>query len=188
MMRSFWKNDKGITGLETAIVLIAFVVVAAVFAFAVLTTGLLSSEQSKEEIIQSLEATSSTLQLRGSIIGRPNPGLTQIDTITFQVTNSAGGGAVNLANSGSGIAVVTYIDENQSRNLSTSEWAATWLVGSGNLLETGERVEFTVTLTGLSTPLGTSSSFKIEVKPLQGAVLNIDKATPAEFNTIVNLN
>ena len=33
------RNDQsGITGLETAIVLIAFIVVAAVFAFAVLTT------------------------------------------------------------------------------------------------------------------------------------------------------
>ena len=32
-------NQRGITGLETAIVLIAFVVVASVFAFAVLSTG-----------------------------------------------------------------------------------------------------------------------------------------------------
>ena len=39
-------DQRGITGLETAIVLIAFVVVASVFAFAVLSTGLLSSEKS----------------------------------------------------------------------------------------------------------------------------------------------
>ncbi len=45
-------NQRGITGLETAIVLIAFVVVASVFAFAVLSTGLLSSEKSKEFTIQ----------------------------------------------------------------------------------------------------------------------------------------
>ena len=45
---TFLQNQQGITGLETAIVLIAFVVVAAVFAFAVLNTGLLSSEKSKE--------------------------------------------------------------------------------------------------------------------------------------------
>ena len=37
-------EQEGITRLETAIVLIAFVVVASVFAFAVLSTGLLSSE------------------------------------------------------------------------------------------------------------------------------------------------
>ena len=45
---TFFQNQRGITGLETAIVLIAFVVVASVFAFAVLNTGLLSSEKSKE--------------------------------------------------------------------------------------------------------------------------------------------
>ena len=39
------KDQKGITGLETAIVLIAFVVVASVFAFAVITTGLFISEE-----------------------------------------------------------------------------------------------------------------------------------------------
>ena len=33
-------DERGITGLETAIILIAFVVVASVFAYAVLTAGL----------------------------------------------------------------------------------------------------------------------------------------------------
>jgi len=40
---TFLQNQRGITGLETAIVLIAFVVVASVFAFAVLNMGFLSS-------------------------------------------------------------------------------------------------------------------------------------------------
>ena len=43
------EDRRGITGLETAIVLIAFVVVASVFAFAVLSTGLLSSEKAKRQ-------------------------------------------------------------------------------------------------------------------------------------------
>jgi len=37
-------KQRGITGLETAIILIAFVVVASVFAFTVLSTGVFSSE------------------------------------------------------------------------------------------------------------------------------------------------
>ena len=35
---SRWRGERGITGLETAIILIAFVVVASVFAFVVLST------------------------------------------------------------------------------------------------------------------------------------------------------
>ena len=41
------ENQRGITGLETAIILIAFVVVASVFAFTVLSTGIFASERSK---------------------------------------------------------------------------------------------------------------------------------------------
>ena len=44
------QDSRGVTGLETAIVLIAFVVVSAVFAFAALTTGLFSSDKSKQTI------------------------------------------------------------------------------------------------------------------------------------------
>ena len=38
-------DQRGLTGIETAIILIAFVVVASVFAFTVLTTGIFSAEQ-----------------------------------------------------------------------------------------------------------------------------------------------
>ena len=45
-----WGDQKGITGLETAIVLIAFVVVSSVSAFAALSTGLFSRDKAKETI------------------------------------------------------------------------------------------------------------------------------------------
>ena len=47
--------QRGITGLETAIILIAFVVVASVFAFTVLSTGIFSSERSKETVFAALD-------------------------------------------------------------------------------------------------------------------------------------
>ena len=60
--------EEGITGLETAIILIAFVVVATVFAFVVLSTGLFSSERGKEAVYSGLQKTRGTLELRGSVI------------------------------------------------------------------------------------------------------------------------
>jgi flagellin FlaB len=48
-------RQRGITGLETAIILIAFVVVASVFAFTVLSTGIFSSERSKETVFAGLQ-------------------------------------------------------------------------------------------------------------------------------------
>ncbi len=41
-------DQRGITGLETAIVLIAFVVVSSVFAFAALSTGLFANDKANE--------------------------------------------------------------------------------------------------------------------------------------------
>jgi len=65
--RKFFTDRRGITGLETAIVLIAFVVVAAVFAFTVLTTGLFTSEKAKETTMAGVASSSSTLALKGTI-------------------------------------------------------------------------------------------------------------------------
>ena len=63
------RNDsRGITGLETAIVLIAFVVVSSVFAFATLTTGLFSADKAKEGIRAGLSEASGSLSVKGGIV------------------------------------------------------------------------------------------------------------------------
>lgn len=74
MLRSFFrplhrmhKSQRGITGLETAIILIAFVVVASVFAFTVLSAGLFSSEKGKEAVNSGLEQARSTMDLVGNV-------------------------------------------------------------------------------------------------------------------------
>ena len=67
-LQGLWPDQRGITGLETAIVLIAFVVVSSVFAFSVLSTGLFSSDKAKETISAGLEGKRSTLEMKGSII------------------------------------------------------------------------------------------------------------------------
>ncbi len=61
-------NQRGITGLETAIVLIAFVVVSSVFAFAALSTGLFSSDKAKETIQAGLAETRGSMELKGSVV------------------------------------------------------------------------------------------------------------------------
>ena len=61
-------DQRGITGLETAIVLIAFVVVASVFAFTVLTTGLFTSEEAKKASMSAANSTESTLQRMGAFV------------------------------------------------------------------------------------------------------------------------
>src|SRR5690606_17658980 len=61
-------EEAGITALETAIILIAFVVVASVFAFTMLSAGTFSTERGKEAIYAGLTEVRSTLELKGSVI------------------------------------------------------------------------------------------------------------------------
>ena len=61
-------DQRGVTGLETAIILIAFVVVASVFAFTVLSTGIFSAERGKETIHAGLKGARSSLALKGSVL------------------------------------------------------------------------------------------------------------------------
>ena len=61
------RDQKGITGLETAIVLIAFVVVASVFAYTVLSGGIYSSQQNKRALREGIDSMNA-LKLQGDII------------------------------------------------------------------------------------------------------------------------
>lgn len=67
-IKRFYKAQKGITGLETAILLIAFVVVASVFAYTVLSAGVFSSEKGKEAIHAGLEQARGSMELVGPIM------------------------------------------------------------------------------------------------------------------------
>ena len=61
------RDQRGVTGLETAIILIAFVVVASVFAYTVLSAGIFSSEKGKEAIHSGLEQARSSMDVQGSV-------------------------------------------------------------------------------------------------------------------------
>ena len=67
-IRALVAGQRGVTGLETAIILIAFVVVASVFAFTVLSTGIFSAEKGKETIHAGLREARSSVQLKGSVV------------------------------------------------------------------------------------------------------------------------
>jgi len=63
------KNGRrGMVGIEAAIILIAFVIVASAFSFMVINMGLTSTQRGKEAISTSLQEVLSPLQVDGSIM------------------------------------------------------------------------------------------------------------------------
>ncbi len=186
------RDQRGITGLETAIVLIAFVVVASVFAFAVLSTGLLSSEKSKEVVLGGLAETSATLTLRGSVIGEADSTDKWVDKVRFTLTSAAQAAeAVDLSSAGT---VVTYLDSDQALNCTFQTgsgstyctWDTAWIIGSGSLVDPNEQVDVTVNISNMTPVLRKSIEFTIQIRPSRGAVVIVNRTTPAELKTIMD--
>ena len=196
------RDQRGITGLETAIILIAFVVVASVFAYTVLSAGIFSAERGKEAVHSGLETARSTMSLVGSVVAMDTDADDEVEQIIFTLANTLSGEAMDLtitvdANSDgvlsdeaspTHVLVITYLDKNQ--RLEDVAWTKTQ-VGKGDgddLLETGEKFEITVDLTGLTTALDEDDTFILEVKPERGSVLTIERTIPPLVDDVMNLN
>src|SRR4030067_867637 len=88
------REEEGITGLETAIILIAFVVVATVFAFIILTTGIFSSERGKETVSAGLAKARGTAEMRGGVVVTAAGTTLAVDDIQFALATTAGGAPI----------------------------------------------------------------------------------------------
>ena len=180
------RKERGITGLETAIVMIAFVVVAAVFAFVVLSTGLFAAERGKDTIFAALAKTRGAMALTGSVIATSDQ--TKITTITLDVTLAAGGDSVNLdPGSTSNKTVISYVDDAVTNANITYTTAV--VTGNNNyVLEQGELLELTITLP-VGSNVAANKTFTLEVKPPSGSFMIIQRTAPASIAaTIINLN
>lgn len=183
-----FREEEGITGLETAIILIAFVVVAAVFAFVVLSTGLFASERGRESVYAGLAKTRGTITLSSGVIARANAGLTQLDSIEFDLVLAASGDAVNLDPAATANrTVITYIDAN---NVVTDvAYTTTVIVGDAdNLLEPGELLRLTVDFTAAGIAITTNQVFVLEIKPPTGSYMVVQRMTPPALAPVMVLN
>jgi len=163
------RNQKGITGLETAIILIAFVVVASVFAYTVLSAGIFSSQKGKEAIYSGLDEARAAVEPKGSMLAyKGEVGVTETAVkIAFTVTNALEGQAIDLTPpyvvDGGGdladstydnVCLVTYIDNKQLIN--DVAWTINF-IGKNNgdyLLESGEQAVITVWMVNYTTAGG----------------------------------
>ena len=192
------RNEEGITALETAIILIAFVVVASVFAFTILSAGTYATERGKEAVYAGLSEVQGTMELRGSVVAQGVVG-DVVTTTMFTLGNVAGGDPVDLTLGADKKIVVDYRDQTQlSSNIVIS---IAFTIGDGDdLLEEGELATFTVPLngqyisvagtgeTGVDVNLGESTEFSLEIKPPNGPVILLERTTPAYVDAVMDLH
>ena len=84
--------------------------------------------------------------------------------------------------------VIDYRDATQIAPI--DDWTLLWKVQNDedDLLESGELAELTIPLsTNLTNTLGINTDFSVEIKPPAGAVLNIQRTTPAYIEAVYDL-
>jgi flagellin FlaB len=201
-MSNLHKGEKGMTGLETAIILIAFVTVASVFGYAVLSAGLFSAERGKETIYAGLQEAKSNMELAGSVIALAGTGSENQTLATLKLT-------VKLAVAGNPMDMTecdgTLTATNKcvislttaSDYLNNIKWTkqAIGRADSDNLLEPGEQFEITVDLTDLGTvvsptsvTLGPNDIFNVQLKPSIGSTITVQRTLPASLDPVMDLH
>ena len=192
LFRKFHNKEEGITGLETAIILIAFVIVASVFAFVVLSTGLFSADRGKETVFAGLDKARGNLEVRGAltVIDVDTDGViddTAPDTIVFNLGTSAAGAPVSVDPAATtNTTIMNWIDA-QAR-IADITFTVNKLLGDGDdLIEVGELFEITVNVPpGAS--LVTNETFTIEVVPPSGGTNLISRTMPAQIDLVMDLH
>ena len=184
------RREEGITGLETAIILIAFVVVATVFAFVVLTTGIFSSERGKETVFAGLEKARGTMEVRGGIVVTAAGGPLVVTDIQFAVSTTAGGEPIPLDPASTvNRTVIAYRDNTVVNDDVT--YTVNVIVGDADsLLETGELHVISIDVSAAipAATIDANDTWTLEVQTPVGAVVDITRQMPAQLDAVMQLH
>jgi len=198
--KKLFKNKRGIVGVEAAIVLIAFLIIAAALSYVVINMGFYTTQKTKETMQEGLDESITALQLDGVVTAKTNDSSAHILYILVPVKLSAGRGAVDLGNTSVVVSVympnatlmniyqgaisttnVTWTDLINALNL--SNYTAKFAIYNGNgntVLESNEKAFLVVRLNSSDTNgmLGEYQTIKIEVRAAKGAALTVVRTAP----------
>jgi flagellin FlaB len=90
------KTRRGVIGIESAIVMIAFVIVAAALAFVVLNMGFSTTQKAKTAISSSVTESSSALEISGKVTGIGYVSGSVLNATVIPLKVAGGGDAVSL--------------------------------------------------------------------------------------------
>lgn len=194
LTRKRW-GRRGLTGLETAIILIAFVIVAAAFAFAVLNLGFASTQKSGEVLKAGLEEATSSIELAGSVIamGANTPSGMKVENITLYIKTAVGKRPVDLS---SETLVVSYLDPYKAVDKLThgTQVEVSEIQGDGDtLIEYGEVFKIIIHVDQIyggdpaNVQLQPNDTFIVEIKPLIGSILKVERRLPPAIDPVMDL-
>jgi flagellin FlaB len=201
--KSLHRSQKGITGLETAIILIAFVTVASVLAYSVLSAGIFSSEKGKAAVYNGLDQASASMQVRGDVLAIEDGTTGKVNQIQFTVASVLQDSQVDLSDNAGGDggnSVVINFDDGtiHAENVSWTsvlQGAERGDKSAPSIMDPNEAFLITVDVPD-DTPKAAMetadtaaySTFTIQVIPPKGAAITITRTLPGVISSVMNLH
>jgi len=188
-MSKFVRNEDAFTGLEAAIVLIAFVVVAAVFSYVVLGAGFFTTGEAQRTVHTGVGQATSNLEVSGPVVVTADSSAAKLGAISFFLQLAAGGSPVDMKKVTFTVSTVdelkTYTYENVGKAwyVDGKKQDTTSMPPQNDMLDKFEMVKITISLAaGEGVPvISTNDRFTVEVKPDIGAALPINRIAPPDF-------
>ncbi len=169
-------NDEGFTGLEAAIVLIAFVVVAAVFSYVVLGAGFFTTQKAQETVYKGVEQSTANIQMIGNVYGLSTDN-TSITSLTFVIGLAPGASAVDLTKMKIVFSTPTTSPKILSQGTTASTEVFTTKIGSTAVTSMNPNDQVEVLFNVTAVPANTKMT--MELRPSVGAALPFSKTAPA---------
>ena len=171
-------NDEGFTGLEAAIVLIAFVVVAAVFSYVVLGAGFFTTQKAQETVYKGVEQSTANIQMIGNVYGLSTDS-GNITRVVFSIGLAPGAPPIDLtgmkivfSTPGTPPVILTQAAANDDTHFSTRL--------NGNVaynnqsMQGNDQIEVNFTVVKVSP----NTKMTMELRPSVGAALPFSKTAP----------
>lgn len=187
------RREGAFTGLEAAIVFIAFVVVAAVFSYIVLGAGFFATQRSQEGVHSGVSAAASSIIVKGDVYGISTTS-GKIDKLRFDVGLAASGFPVDMARSTFTLSTKDNVSTLSYTSTATDDpGAEKWSIFQKSpgatddaLLQPDE--SFTIVAKPPEfTPLYNRTTFRLEIRPETGASLEIKRTIPAGISDVTLL-
>ena len=176
-MKSIKQRDEGFTGLEAAIVLIAFVVVAAVFSYVVLGAGFFTTQKSQETIYKGVEQATSNIQVIGNVYGTGGTA-GPIDNLTFNIGLAPGAPSLDLT----AMNIIVTIPGSATvyqLGYAVNDGTAAKFGSSAATLSGQNQVTISIYLVGNVGVLNANNKVNVQLSPSVGASLPFTRTAPA---------
>ena len=182
-LRNLHRGQRGISGLETAIILIAFVTVASVLAYSVLSAGIFSAERGKETVYKGLEQAQSTLEIKGSVLGTSTDNI-QLAALEMNLVLTIPDQKVD-----SNALVFNYYDKDtHTEGITPTSFTLTTGSterGTTDFIENDEQFRLVLPI---SANCSAYETFTVQIIPPTGASLTIRRVMPGNLSPVIDLN